>query len=401
MARSSLWSRPAIEVYVLLAAGDLVWLGFVPLLPEFDRRLDLSGLEIGLLLSTFAIAVGVASLPAGIACGRWGAKRVVSGAALLMVIGSLLQAAVSSYALVLSGRVLSGLGFGAVWVGGVAILTTLVPPERRDRVTASTMVIAGVGIMIGPGLFGIVADAFGLAAPSIGAAVLLAFTLLSLVLAPEPADQPVEASSSPRAALTAVRREPLFLIGLLAMAIPGFVNNGVNTIVPLDLDAAGISASGSGLIFSLGAFLFLLVSLAITRRAERFATPFGALAPCLLLGALLIVPATSVRAAPLTGFLLARSPVSAVLFAIAVPLAMRGAARSGIAAAVAAATLNLCWSASAISAPLLAGLLLDVTTTRIIYALLSVVSFAGAGLLLVAGRRVSALPEAVPLPRHG
>ncbi|MCK5376862.1 MAG: MFS transporter [Acidobacteria bacterium] len=81
-----------------------------PLVPELARRFALSHLEIGILMGAIAVPAIFLSIPLGAAIDRWPARAVGNGGLLAMVVGSVIFALAPSYAVLLVGRILFGIG---------------------------------------------------------------------------------------------------------------------------------------------------------------------------------------------------------------------------------------------------------------------------------------------------
>ncbi len=85
-----------------------------PLVPELVTRFGLNHLAIGVLMGVISVPAILFSIPLGAAIDRWPARATGNVALGLMVIGALLFALAPSYAMLLVGRLLFG-------VGGLAI----------------------------------------------------------------------------------------------------------------------------------------------------------------------------------------------------------------------------------------------------------------------------------------
>ena len=81
-----------------------------PLVPELARRFALSHLEIGILMGAIAVPAIFLSIPLGAAIDRWPARAVGNGGLLAMVVGSVIFALAPSYAVLLVGRLIFGIG---------------------------------------------------------------------------------------------------------------------------------------------------------------------------------------------------------------------------------------------------------------------------------------------------
>ncbi|HVG89454.1 MAG TPA: hypothetical protein VM823_10795, partial [Gaiellales bacterium] len=86
-----------------------------------------------------------------------------------------------------------------------------------------------------------------------------------------------------------------------------------------------------------------------------------------LIGIVVVVGMSSEATPVQVGFLLARAPVTALLFTIAFPLGLVGARAAGISVTTVAALLNMVFAASALAGPLVAGALDQLAGDRFAY----------------------------------
>jgi MFS family permease len=100
--------------------------------PMLQKDLGLDLAAAGWLTGTFAILGVVGGIPAGALVARAGDRRIlILGLASLMM-GAVMGATASGYALLLASRVLEGFGFLLVTVAGPAMLNRVVRSEQRD-----------------------------------------------------------------------------------------------------------------------------------------------------------------------------------------------------------------------------------------------------------------------------
>ena len=222
------------------------------------------------------------------------------------------------------------------------------------------MTLAAVGTMIGPGYSGLLVEplgtgwTFGVAgAIGLAAALGLAFT---------PATREVHEVRHHEPVAQTVRRmvrEPLVLGGLVCIALPGLVNNGVNLLVPLQLDDNGTSTAVVGACFSASALIFAAGSFAFARSGMRFASLRVGAAGALVLAAVLLIPLLTTASIPLLVFIVVRSVANTGLFPLAMPLAVQGAERAGIGRGAVLGIVNASWALAATIGPILAGAIAD------------------------------------------
>ncbi len=155
-------SRPA-------GVGALLWLalatfsmgidGYVlaGLLPQIEDDLDISKAAAGQLVAVFALTAAVAGPVLSSVTGRWERKLVISLSLGVFVIGNLMIAVSTSYAMAMSGRVVSAVGGALLSAVVSAYVVAASPPERRGRALAfvlggfltATALGVPVGLVIG------------------------------------------------------------------------------------------------------------------------------------------------------------------------------------------------------------------------------------------------------------
>ena len=166
-----------LRVGVLLFAAAWGANHFVPLLLVYRARMNLSPVDLGTLFAVYALGLIPGLLVGGPLSDRRGRRAVVLPAAMLALGGTaLLGAAASRFGLLLAGRLVVGLGSGAVFSAGTAWLQDLshgTPPGTGAR-RAAVALSAGFGG--GPLIAGACAQ-------WVGRPVLIPYVLQAAVLA--------------------------------------------------------------------------------------------------------------------------------------------------------------------------------------------------------------------------
>jgi predicted MFS family arabinose efflux permease len=369
-----------------------MWGAAAPLIPEWSRQFHLSSFEAGVLLASASLTIFAVSLPASWLGDRFGSRNVTLVAVGLMVIADVGQGLASDFWLLVCARLLFGVAFGTLWTTGIAWLT-YVAPGRRERAVSLTVTVAGLGNVAGPAFAGVFVDQLGLAAPFVVAAAATAIVGLALY-AWRVDEEPEPATHGETHWLLAMTRDPRILAAVVLMGLGGFVSTVINLLVPLQLADNGVSTAAVGVAFSAAAGLFILSSALVARRAERAATMGHAAVAALLIGLVLLVGIGSSSTPVQVGFLLARAPITALLFTIAFPLALVGGRAAGLSVTTVAALLNMVFAAAALLGPLAAGALDQVASDRIAYLASMALSLAVAAWML--RRRRESPPHAEP-----
>ncbi len=106
------------------------------LLPQVSRDLAVSEAAAGWLISGYAASVAIGAILLTACTTRVHRKAVLVGLVALFVLGNLLSALASTYAVALLGRVVAALCHGSFFGIGSLVARRLVAPERASRAVA-------------------------------------------------------------------------------------------------------------------------------------------------------------------------------------------------------------------------------------------------------------------------
>src|ERR1044072_2387843 len=106
------------------------------LLAEVASSFAVSEAAAGRLISGYALSVAVGAIALTAATTRLARKGGLVGLVALVVIGSLLSAVASNYAVMLLGRIVAALCHGSYFGIGSLVARSLVAPERKSRAVA-------------------------------------------------------------------------------------------------------------------------------------------------------------------------------------------------------------------------------------------------------------------------
>ena len=328
----------------------------VPLLPRLGHAYRLSPSADAVLLAAPGLATLAISVTAGAFADRLGARRATIAATALMSPAALAQAA-PSYSLLIGGRFAFGLAYGIVWTTGVAWMSASHGEAGSPRLGA-VATSAAVGMVAGPAIGGVLADAFGLSSPFLFGAALAAALAVALKHQPRSNTRRTAARhSSPRDLARVGARHPGVMASAAVLAIAGAVGGVTQLLVPLQLHRAGFSASATGIAFSAAAGVYIVVSALVVRLDRRAITVRVATLAALALALSLIPAALGPGATALIGVLMLSTAPRAVVSTISYPLATDSAARARLGDGVVIGLLNGTWAAGLVLAPLLAGAL--------------------------------------------
>lgn len=415
-------------VYALIFVTAVSQATIVPLLPTVAHRYGLRASELAWVLTLPSLAMLVTSTPIGLLGDRLGNRRVTLAGGGLLAVAALAQGVPSLPVLVL-GRLLFGVGYGALWTTGLAWLAGLDPGTSARRL-GGTVTASAVGATVGPTLAGVLASRYGFAVPFLVAGAVTAVVAAALVglrggggrralpaagagldgsaldgpaLDGPALDRPSEpagrrAGAAAGSGTLATLRRPAVRAGALTLALSGGVSAVMQLLVPLQLHAAGRSSQDIGFTLSAGAVVYIVVSALSVQLGPRI-TNRRANAAMAALMALALLPALlgSATAWVITALLLTVVP-RAVTGTVAYALATGDREEGGPGTGAILGLLNGLWAVATVAAPVAAGALKTAFDGRTAYAAILVVVVAVAAWLL---RDARTEPAAVPAARFG
>jgi predicted MFS family arabinose efflux permease len=375
------------SLYLLIAACVTADVAIVPLLPGLRASQGLSATESGLLLSAGTAAMTVAPVPLGRLADRLGPARLVTAAGTLATAASLLLAADEGFPALLLGRCLIGVTTATIWTAGPALVA--------DRPAAVTRAIGagGAGLLCGPLLAGVLADAAGARAAFAAAALLTLLATLIFRGAHRAGGAPPAAGARLRPAL----RHPRVRAAALGLLLLGSTRGAADLLAPAELHGQGLSASGIGTLATLAAAVAVLAAVLARRLVERHdAMPLAA-AAAVALGAAWLIPVAAAGTPALAGFLVAAAAARTLLNPASYVLAREGAVATGAGTAVTLGATNVVLGGGGLAGPLAASLAL--ARPRLAFAATALLCLAAAAVIARAGAS-SPRPARLPLLGH-
>ena len=343
--------RLAHLLHALFFVAAATQSAIVPLLPRLSHTYHLTPSAAALLLAAPGLATLAVSLPAGALADRLGARRLTIAAIGLMSIAALAQAA-PSYPLLIAGRLAFGLAYGIVWTTGVAWMSSAHAEAGSPRLGA-VATSAAVGMVAGPAIGGVLADAFGLSAPFAAVAALSAILALAIRAQPDVAPGRPTATTNQTRLRDVVRvapRQPGVVAGAAVLAIGGAVGGVTQLLVPLQLHQAGFSAGATGIAFSAAAGLYIVVSALTVRLGHRATTIRSATLAGLALAVSLLPGTFGPGASVLVAMLVLSTAPRAIVSTVSYPLATDSAERAELGAGVVIGLLNGTWASGLVFA---------------------------------------------------
>lgn len=160
-ARTSL-ERSALFVATLTSfMGPFMISAVNVALPSIQADLGLDAVQLSWVATAYLVAVAVGLIPAGRIADIHGRKRVFTTGLVVYTLSALAAAFVTTGIALIALRAVQGLGVSLFTTTGMAILTSIFPPERRGRALGVYVAAVYVGLSVGPFVGGQLTYLFG------------------------------------------------------------------------------------------------------------------------------------------------------------------------------------------------------------------------------------------------
>ena len=371
----------APTLYAMLMASSLVSAAFVPLAPSFARELSLTNVELGIALAAVTVPLLAVAAPLGVLGDRVSAKPVTLVGGGVLTVATAAHAVAFDFPTLLLARLGFGIGTAILWTAGLSWLAALGGDRRQSRALIATGSAAGLGIAIGPIYGGLLAEVWSMRAPFALAAVALAVTTLLLARAPRGVTA-IAGNASLMRTLRELVGHRVLVGASIALALSGLAAGMTNLLVPLQLEANGVSVATVGLVMTLTTMLFTVGTAFVAQRGDRAASLHaGGLAALVLVAACILVMASSSTPATI-GFLLLRVPAWVVLSTTPYAIIAVFAGSRALPYGAVIGILTQIWAVASSLAPIAAAAVFDLAGTQVAYLLLASTALAVAGWLL-------------------
>ena len=397
-ARSRVRARASLprEVYVLGLIAFCVAVGFgvlVPVLPVFARSFGVGNLQVGAVISAFALMRLVSSPVCGKLINLWGERIVMAAGIFIVAISSGLAGISQSYVQLLVLRGVGGIGSAMFTVSAFTLLLTSVEAGLRGRAAGFFQGGFLIGGMAGPAVGGLL-SAISLTAPFFFYAGTLAVAgTVGLVLLRTRGARPDTADAEPVIPFRQVLRDARYQAACFTNLAQGWTSFGVrSSLVPvLVVEVLNRPTSWTGVAFAVAAVAQTIA----VGPAGRFVDTVGRRPAMIGAGLAAGVSMMLVPFAPNIWLLIVALSAYGVASAFlgTAPAAAVGDA-AGAKGGTAVAVFSMCADIGAIVGPLVAGLLADYVSYPAAFAV-------GAGLMVIAAALSWRMPRTRPRPAKG
>jgi DHA1 family multidrug resistance protein-like MFS transporter len=286
-----------------------------PVVPLFAQSLGADTVMVGLINAAFLLAAGTLSLPLGLIAARLGMKRLIGAGLLMLAASSFLLAVSSTPPQLIWIYLFSGAGLAAFGPTTMSYVAGISPPTHLGRAYGWYTTALYVGMSLGPGAGGFIAEAWGFPLVFIlsGVTIFITFWITFFFLPRARHVMTVERHGSAigrAAVLDAFKNLPL-LGSWLATAGGCFGLGLFITYLPLHAHAQGLSYGQIGLVFAIQG---------VVNAASRL--PCGHLSDRVKHRSLLVVWGLLGVAVSLAGYGISRRPLDFNLCAVGMGLSM-------------------------------------------------------------------------------
>ncbi|WP_172255240.1 MFS transporter [Saccharibacillus deserti] len=270
-------AKIGLPMFVLMLNLFIALLGqgmVIPILPDYLKQFDAAGTAAGYLVAAFGAAQFLFSPIGGQLSDRLGRKKLIVAGLLFTVVSDYLFAIGHTLPLLYAARFIGGIGLGLMVPSVMAYVADSTTPATRAKGMGYLGAAMNLGMVLGPGLGGLIAE-FGIRVPYYCAAALSLLAaglslLLRETLTPEK-----------RAAAGTRRREPIlrqisdsfrtpyfrYLLLVFVMTL-GLIN--YETVYALFVEQKyGFDARSISIVITLGAVIGIVCQIWLLDRAVR------------------------------------------------------------------------------------------------------------------------------------
>ena len=156
-SRSAALLVTTVGAFITPFMGSSIAIG----LPSIGKELQMDAILLGWVSTTYLLAALMFMVPIGRIADIYGRKRIFTSGMFTYTVASLLSATSTSAAMLISFRVLQGIGGAMIFSTSVAILMSVFPPKDRGRVLGINVAAVYTGLSVGPFAGGLLTQYLG------------------------------------------------------------------------------------------------------------------------------------------------------------------------------------------------------------------------------------------------
>ncbi|MDO8736212.1 MAG: MFS transporter [Thermoleophilia bacterium] len=156
------------SIFALALSSGVIMTGFMmifPLLPEYAGQLGFGEYDLGLLVAAFFVGRVLLQFPLGVLSDRVGRRHIMSASLLLFTVATAAFALTTGWLSMMVLRLLQGVAASGFAVASQSYINDRTPTELRGLANGVTSSAINIGVIAGPVLGGVLAQAFNIQFP--------------------------------------------------------------------------------------------------------------------------------------------------------------------------------------------------------------------------------------------
>jgi multidrug resistance protein len=129
-------------------------------LPSIEREFQINALLLSWIATSYLLSAAIFLLPFGKLGDIYGRKKIFRYGIIIFTLSSFLAAFSNSAGMLIFSRIIQGLGSAMVFATGIAIISSVFPPEERGKALGITVAAVYSGLSCGPFFGGLLTQHF-------------------------------------------------------------------------------------------------------------------------------------------------------------------------------------------------------------------------------------------------
>ncbi|RJR25564.1 MAG: MFS transporter [Desulfobacteraceae bacterium] len=129
-------------------------------IPSIQTDFHLDAIVLAWIPTSYLLSCAVFLVPFGKLADIHGRRRIFTYGIWVFTISSIMSAASVTQSMLIASRIIQGLGSAMIFVTGLAIVTSVFPPNERGRAIGMTVASVYIGLSVGPALGGLLTHHF-------------------------------------------------------------------------------------------------------------------------------------------------------------------------------------------------------------------------------------------------
>lgn len=209
----------------------------IPIIPAYLKEIGQGGTAAGLIIAIFAFSQFLASPIGGKWADQYGRRPLINTGLLVLAISMFMFYYADSIWLLYASRLIGGIGCALLIPAIYAYVADITTMNQRAKGNSFISAAMSLGIVVGPGIGGVLAE-YGLKVPLLVSAVvgLLAFIVSYFTLSESQAEKVVQAADAPKSSMVkdiVLSVKKPFFIPLVITLIMSFGLMAYETVVGL------------------------------------------------------------------------------------------------------------------------------------------------------------------------